>query len=457
MKRFGTFRIGLWLVSLALAPLSLWSQGTANSALGLKGPAADQSSAQQVLSLDDVVREALEKSPEAQSALHTVNGLRRRVPQVKTLPDPVVGVGWAGNITPFSIMSGDASSYRGVTVSEQFPYPGKLKLQGAIASKEADAAQTDYEAVRRRVTAEVKAAFYDYFYFDKAIQTTTRNKELLEKLSKIAEAQYRVGKAMQQDVLRSQVEVSLLIEKLTLLEQQKATAQARINAYLLRAPESPLPPAAEIQPAKIRYSLDELYGLAADNDTAVLRNRRMIDRGRLGVALAEKQYRPDFGVSYMYQQRTAQPDMNGVTFSVNIPVFYRSKQRQGVAEAAEDLISAEKMRDNRLNEVRFELKQQYLAAQASERLVSLYSKGIVPQSSLALESSMASYQVGKVDFLSLLANFTTLLNYETDYYRQLADSQTAIARMESLTGTAISEASSAGPAAAVSQTAQEAK
>jgi outer membrane protein, heavy metal efflux system len=98
------------------------------------------------------------------------------------------------------------------------------------------------------------------------------------------------------------------------------------------------------------------------------------------------------------------------------------------------VLSAEKMRENRLNEVRFELKQNYLAAKAADRLITLYSKGIVPQSSLALESSMAGYQVGKVDFLSMLANFTTVLNYETDYYRQLADYLTAIARMESLTG-----------------------
>ena len=458
MKRFGVFRIGLWLVSPLFIPVSLWSQEAAESpTVALEAPAPSQPSAPQALILDDVVREALEKNPEAQSALHAVKALERRVPQAKTLPDPVVGIGWAGNPAPFSTMSGDASSYRGVTVSEQFPYPGKLKLQGAIASKEADAAQADYEAVRRRVTAEVKAAFYDYFYFDKAIQTTTRNKDLLEKLSKIAEAQYRVGKAMQQDVLRSQVEVSLLLEKLTVLEQQKATAQARINAYLLRSPESPLPPAADVEPATIRYSLDELYAFAADNDTAVLRDQRMIDRGRLSVALAQKQYRPDVGVAYMYQQRTAQPDMNGVTFSVNIPIFYRSKQRQGVAEASEDLISAEKLRDNRQNEVRFELKQQYLAAQAAERLVNLYSKGVVPQSSLALESSMASYQVGKVDFLSLIANFTTLLDYETDYYRQLADYQTAIARMENLTGTGITGTPGARPAAPVSQTLQEAK
>jgi len=130
--------------------------------------------------------------------------------------------------------------------------------------------------------------------------------------------------------------------------------------------------------------------------------------------------------------------MNGVTVSVNIPVFYRSKQRQGVAEASEELISTQKMHDNRLNEVKFELKQNYLSAKASERLLALYSKGVVPQTSLALESSMASYQVGSVDFLSLISTFSTLLNYEIDYYRQLADYQIALAQIEVLTGDDVS-------------------
>jgi outer membrane protein TolC len=154
----------------------------------------------------------------------------------------------------------------------------------------------------------------------------------------------------------------------------------------------------------------------------------------------------------MYQQRSAQPDMNGITVSVNIPIFYKSKQRQGVAEASEELLSAEKMRDNRLNEAKFELKQEYLAAKSSERLLTLYSKGVVPQSSLALESSMASYQVGNVDFISLLANFTILLNYETEYYRQLADYQTAVARIEVLTGSDVT-----GPSTTEAQPTKEAK
>lgn len=392
------------------------------------------------LSLDSVVSEALEKNPAVQSALHMVNAQRSRVPQAKALPDPMISGGWAGNIAPFSVQQGDPTSNRNIGVSQQFPYPGKLKIRGEMASKEVDAAETEVDAVRRRVTADVKAAYYDYFYFDKAIQITEKNKDLLDKLSKISDARYRVGKAMQQDVLRSQVEISLLMQKLAILQQQRETAQARLNTLLLRAPESPLPPAADVQPSALNYSLEKLYAMATNNDTAVQRDSRMVERDQFAVTLAEKEYRPDLGVGYMFEQRPNLPEMHSVTLSVNVPVFYKAKQRQGVAQASEELASEEKSRENRLNELKFELKQQYLAAKAAEQLLNLYSKAVVPQSSLALESSMSAYQVGNLDFLSMLTNFTALLNYETDYYRQVADHQMALARMESLVGVELTTA-----------------
>jgi outer membrane protein, heavy metal efflux system len=126
--------------------------------------------------------------------------------------------------------------------------------------------------------------------------------------------------------------------------------------------------------------------------------------------------------------------MHGFTFTVNIPVFYRSKQREEVRQAREEELSASGSRDNRQNELYFDLKQNYLAAKASDNLLKLFSQGVIPQSSLALESSMSAYQVGNVDFLTVIGNFTTVLNYETDYYRELANYQTSLARMEALTG-----------------------
>jgi outer membrane protein TolC len=422
----------LWLCAflMAYSATPVWAQGNAASQAGDNRIPADA----QVLRLDDAVREALEKSPEAESALHAIKALRHRIAPAEALPDPMVAVGWAGNPAPFSIMARDASSYRGVTVSEQFPYPGKRKLQGAIASKEVEVAQANYEAIRRRITVEVKAAYYEYFYDDKALQAANRNKATLEDLAQIAAAQYRAGKAAQSDVLRAQVEVSLLLKQIIELETQLSAAQALLNAQMQRAPELPLPPAEEAQPAAMTSSLDRLYALAAENDADAEGDRKLIERNRLAVALAEKQLRPDIGVSYMFQQRADQPAMNGLTVSVNLPVFSKSKQHQAISEASENVISAEKTRDGRLNQIRLAVRQQYLAAKAAEKLMSLYAKGVIPQSSLALESSMASYQTAKIAIQPVIENITTLLDFETGYYRQLADYQIALARIESLTG-----------------------
>jgi outer membrane protein, heavy metal efflux system len=409
------------------APVSVTVQ---SPSAGTPAPTSDLSA----VGLDALVAEALQKNPGVQSALRQVDALRHRVPHAKTLPDPQVSVGWAGNITPFSVQPGDPSSYRGVSASQTLPYPGKLKLRGEIADREAEAAWWDYEAARRKLVADVKSAYYDYFAACKAVEITQKNKELLQKLSSIAEARYRVGKGIQQDVLRSQVEISLLLQRLTVFEQQQRTAEVRLNTLLFRNPEASLPPPVSFEPAKIGHSLDELYTLAREQDTGLQREQRMIERDQYAVNLAQKDYRPDFSMSYMYQQRPDLPDMQGFTVSANVPIFYRTKQREAVREQTEQLASSQQSKENRQTELSFAVKQQYLLAKSSEQLLKLYSQAIVPQSSLALESSMASYQVGTVDFLTILTNFTVVLDYEVSYYRELANYQMALANLEPLVG-----------------------
>jgi len=425
----------LVLVIGLLVPLAMFCQESAPT------PAPAQSDHQtgrvptsSVLTLDEVVRTALARSHEVQSAGHDVAALRHTVPQAEALPDPNVTVGWMGNTAPFSVMDGDPSSYRSVTAMQSIPYPGKRKLQGEIAGKDVAAAEASYEAVRRKVATEAETAFFDYFYYDRALQITLKDKDLLEKLSKISEARYRVGKGLQQDVLKSQMEISLLLQKIIVLRQKRATSQARLNTLMLRPPDAELPPAADVTLADTSTNLDSIYRLANVNDPGLERDQQLIKRSQAAVALARRQYLPDLSVGVMYQQRPMMPDMKGATFSINIPIFYRNKQRQAVEQAKEEVLAAQQSREDRANELKFQLKQAYLSAKAAKDLANLYTKAIIPQASLALESSMSGYEVGNADFLTVLSNFSTLLNYESDYYRQVADYRTALAQIESVVG-----------------------
>jgi outer membrane protein, heavy metal efflux system len=391
------------------------------------------------VTLDELIHEALAQNPAIKSAAERYQAQRARGPQTRSLPDPTVAVGWMGSIAPFDVQEGFAPSYRGLTVSQHFPYPGKLKLRGQIADRQAEAAWWKHEQTRRQVTSDVKVAYYDYFYYTKAIEITGKDKDLLQKLSSIAEGLYRVGKGMQQDVFRAQIEVSRIDQKLIVLRQQQDTARVQLNTLLYRDPEAPLPPPATFPPAEFHATLNDLYALAHQNDPGLEEDRRMIEGNRDAVNLARKAYDPDFTVNYSYQQRPMLKDSNGFTVGINIPIFYRTKQREGVIEAAHSLTAAQEDLDERVTTVNFEIKRQYLAAAASRDLSNLYSKAIVPQSSMALESSMSAYEVGKLDFLSMLTNFVDVLDYETGYYEELSKYQSALARLEPLVGTELTK------------------
>lgn len=418
--------------SMPAAPRPQVSASTERAAQSL--PAGGEGLQGPVVTVQEVVAMALERNPSIQGAVARTQAQRARVPQAKALPDPTFSGGWMGSIVPFRVEHKFAPSFRGLSVQQRLPYPGKRRLRGEIADRQAEAASWKAEGVRREVIAQVKVAYYQYFYDTKAIAITRKNKDLLEKLEQIAEARYRVGKGIQQDVLRAQVEVARVDQRLIILQQRKATATARLNTLLYRDPEAPLPAPAPVAAGDLKLGLTELYSLARANDTVMEQDRRMVEGGQDAVKLAQKSYEPDFTVTYTYQQRPDLQDSNGVMVGMNIPVFYRHKQRERVIEASHELIGARKSLDERRTTLNYEIKQQYLAAEAAQKLMNLYSKAIVPQSSLALESSMSAYEVGKVDFLSMLDNFTYVLDYEVDYYRELSNYQSALAKLEPLVG-----------------------
>ena len=139
----------------------------------------------------------------------------------------MLSVGYMGNLTPFTLQTDDPSSGRTISISQDLPFPGKRSLRGKVASSEADAEWWAFEQTRRNVVAEVKEAYFDLYYLTKAIGVVTKTKVLLEQFTKIAEVRFSVGKGIQQDVLKAQVEFSKLIEQQTMLEQRKHVAEAR--------------------------------------------------------------------------------------------------------------------------------------------------------------------------------------------------------------------------------------
>lgn len=419
---------------LLLAPVALAQQPSPAPAAG---PAASSSAASSIppsgeLRLDDVIREVLEASPTLDRASNLIAAQRAHVAQTGLLPDPSVTVSWMGDPVPFKLMDGDPSSYRGVTVMQMVPLGGKRALQRQVARQDVAVEEVTRTSTLRSLVSDAKAAFFDYGYYGRALEITGRNKASLEELAEITESRYRVGKAMQQDVLRARLEVSMLLQRSASLEQQRLTAAARLNTLMGKPADAPLPPAAAVAPALLP-PLASLTSLAIANDPMAAREASMAEREQAALALSRKDGVPDLNVGYMFQQRDGQPDMHGAQFTVNLPL-HRERLRQEIAEGELRVRAAHKSHEARRLEASYELAQAYAAAQTARQMIDLYDQAILPQAELARDSAQSSYSVGNVDFLTVVSSYSSIYSYELDYQRQRADYQIAVSRIEALTG-----------------------
>lgn len=389
-----------------------------------------------VATLADLVLELERANPELKGAQREVDMRVARIAPAGALPDPTLSLGYMGGLLrPFFPSGRTQGAFQQFGASQELPFPGKLQLKTRIAATEADAERWNYETRRRELIADLKMAYAEYVYVDRSIEIVQENRTLLEQLRDIAEARFRVGQGIQQDVLRAQLEISLLLDRLAQLERDRVALRARINGLLYRDPDAPLSATLALETVDPPPPLETLRVRVETDYPALKRDEQIINRGQQGLALAQKEVLPDFAVNVTSQRFTGDmPWMYGVDIMVKLPLYWQRKQRPMIAEAAAALESGKRMRENTLAMATARVTEEHAAATTSRRLIDLYGDSVLPQARLALESSLASYQVGSVDFLTMLMNFTTVLNYEVSFEEQAARYRSALARLEPLVG-----------------------
>jgi outer membrane protein TolC len=388
------------------------------------------------LSLRELISEAIRGNPEIVAAQKSYEAARQRPTQESSLPDPMISLGYVsvGNPLPGAGLGSQVLSNIGLMYSQELPYPGKLKLRGEIASKEAEAAFQQYEAVQLSVISRLKQAYYRLQYTYAASDLLIRNRDLLNQLVSVTEARYSVGKAAQQDVFKAQTQVSILETRLVKLEQQRSSSEAEIKSILNRRPGAPIGRPEEIKPKEFTATLEELYAAAGQNSPMLGRDRKMIERSDLALNSARKEYYPDITLSGGYFNQGSMPPMYQFQASFKVPIYFWRKQRAGVSAQVSMLSQARRTYDATDQSLHFRIKDDYTMVQASSRLMKLYMQTVVPQGNLALESSLSTYETGAVDFLSVLSNFTTVLDYEMNYYDEALNYELAVSRLEEMTG-----------------------
>ncbi len=380
----------------------------------------------QLLNLPALIQEAAENNPEIRAARQRWEAAKAVIPQVQTLPDPRLNFGYKDMLEREAMYG----------FSQEIPFPGKLRLRGEIAAREAERAEQEYLATRLRVIASLKEAYYDLCFVYKSIDIINKNKLLLVDFASTAKARYAVGRAVQQDVFRAQTEISRVLARLAILEQRRESVQAEINRLVNRPPTDPLGRPQEVhQITPLARSLAELAAML-DHASPLLRAQvKGVERGDRAVALAKREYFPDFGVdTFGFRNETMRENGYQVMFGIKIPLYYATKQREGVREAFASREAAAQELQAVRQELLFRLKDNVTLVQRAERLITILRDAIIQQATLTLESAQAGYAVGTVDFLTLLNSLLTLQENELELHEQIVEHEKALARIEEIIG-----------------------
>jgi outer membrane protein TolC len=357
------------------------------------------------------------------------------VPQATTLPDPKFTYQQfsVGSPKPFAGYTNSDFAYVGVGASQELPYPGKLRLRGQVAERDAATKQAEIDVTKVGIVDSVKADYLQLAYLQQTLGILRQNEAVLDQLIQDATAHYQVGQGMQQDVLEAQVNRTKIVREITMHHQQMGQIQAHLKGLLNRDQQSPDIVTEDLTETPLKAASDDLLGLVKNGNPQIQVDASAIQKQDAHLASAKREGKADFEVGYMYEN-TDRKYRDYYMFTFNVRVPRKKRVNAGITEAQEQLIASQKTLDAHLAQQLSLVQQDYVQATKDEELLKEYREGLVPQSDAAYRATLSAYASNKDQFTHVLLYFTDLLNLKLEYAQTLLDHETALAHLESLTG-----------------------
>jgi outer membrane protein TolC len=385
--------------------------------------------------LSQLLAEAAANSPQISAADHGARAARQMAPQVSTLPDPKFTYQQfsVGSPKPFAGYTNSDFAYIGIGASQELPYPGKLRLRGQVAERDADTKQAEIEVTKTGIADAVKADYLQLAYLQQTLGILRQNEAVLDQLIQSATAHYQVGQGMQQDVLQAQVERTNIVREITMHHQQMGQIQAHLKGLLNRDQGSADIVTEDLAENPLKHSSEDLLAMVRQNNPQIQVDASSIRRQDAQLASAKRGGKPDFELGCLYENTDRKyRDYYMLTFDVRFP--RRKRVNAEIAEAAENRAESQQTLDAHLQQQLAEAQQGYVKATSDEELLKEYREGLIPQSDAAYRATLNSYASNREQFIHVLSYFTDFLNLKLEYAQTLEDHEAALAHLESMTG-----------------------
>lgn len=403
--------------------------------------------------LDELVAAALENNPDIQAGQARWRLFQHKIRPAASLNDPALSFAFSNY--PVDTFANGNTPMTGniVRLAQEFPFPGKLAARETAAAEEAKWYQGLWEDARLQLIRQVKEAYFNLYFAEKALAITDRNLTLLQDVIRLSEVNYEVGKGLQQDVLKAQVEYARLADNRFTLQQKREVAMAELNRLLGRPSFTKLERLDDFGLPDMNTTLEALQEQTDTSRPLAAAYKSLVESYKAKQEMARLNYLPDFRLGVAYTFREPNPadsgtDFASLEFGINLPI-YLGKRHAAVEESSAGLrMALEQYRDFR-DKVRFNIHDSYSALERSRQQTLLFRTSIIPQATQAFEASLSAYRVGKTSFTMLLDSLMILQNLEMEYFRRLTDGQRSSARLEAESGATltypVTAATPAGP------------
>jgi len=387
-------------------------------------------------SLESYLRYAASQNPALRAAFHKWKAKLEQVSIARGLPDPQLS--YSHFLESVETRLGP-QEYK-VSLRQTIPWFGTLGAKGDVAAREAEAAYYRLEALKQERMYQVKSAYIQYYLLGKQITIASENMELLKSLETALTARYETSLAANSDLIKLQVEMGRLEDRLATLDEKRKPLETEIR-QLINAPDSvtlPLPDALPVAPGDL--DTGEIKNLSLINNPNLKAIQKLAEREKAAVNLANKASLPEFmlGVGMIGTGKYDNPMLedNGrdaweVSVGVNLPVWF-GKNKARKAEARSRLKSAEYHLESARNDLVVYAERVLFEYNNAGRKIRLYRDGLIPRAEVSFSTAYAAYQAGDGDFLSLIDAQRLLLEFQLDYEEALTARASKYAEIQML-------------------------
>jgi cobalt-zinc-cadmium efflux system outer membrane protein len=403
-------------------------------------PAADESPIWAPPPLADIIGEGLAQNKELQSLQAQAESLKKEISYVGSLDDPRLGLGVLNLPKDSFRFDEQPMTQKVVSLAQRIPWFGKLSLRSQRTALAASRQEAIVRAKGLELARQIATSYYEMGYVVASEKINERLIALVTQLLKVAETRYAAGMALQQDVFQAQVELSRLLDEKVMLDRQRRTLEDRINELLNRESFTPVTPPSDLRFPDLKLQVEELSKKALENNPWLQVRALEIAQTDVGVELAKKDYWPDPDFIVAYGQRDDlkngmdQADFLSAQVVITIPIWFKTKQDSKLAATEKSKDAATKSYRNLVAALPYKVDALAAEIRNFQENYRLYADALIVQTELWARSSLAAYEVGKIEFNTMISAQIRLLRSELQAQRYLYSIYQKRAELEEVLG-----------------------